>query len=203
MCEEDVLVKINRTDGELVSFRTYERTFGSRGRFLIMESLLHEAIAGLPRVPFYDSDCGNYVEFHKDGDYLKFTFFWFSQKSGRFFSGMKQHVAIPVDTIMETIYPPFDQTVSLCQVQREPARIDATRASRTLKRILPDKLKRNAFRKAMRDCFQWKGDTVYLSDDGGADFFFTTKSGFPSCGGLILHCGTRNGRDYIYYSVHT
>lgn len=203
MCEEDVLVKISRSDGELVSFRTYERAFGSRGRFLIMESLLHEAIAGLPRVPFYDSDCGNYVEFSKDGDYLKFTFLWFSQKSGRFFSGMKQHVAIPVDTIMETIYPPFDPTVSLCQVPREPARIDATRASRTLQRILPDKQKRHAFRKAMRDCFNWHGDTVYLADDGGNDFYFTTESGFPSNGGLILHHGKRDGYDCIYYSVHT
>ena len=202
MCEEDVLVKVAHTD-EFISFRTYERPFGSHGRFLIMESLLHEAIVGLPRVPFYDSDCGNYVEFAKDGDYLKFSFLWLSQKSGRFFSGLKQHIALPIDSIMSTVYVPHQATTILCQVSHDPARIDATHASRTLKRILPDKLKRRAFSKAMRDCFQWHDEVITLSDDGGCDFFFTTQSGFPSCGGLILRHTKQNGYNALQYSVHT
>ena len=201
MCEEDVLVKMAHEDG-FISFRTYERPFGSRGRFLVITELLEEAILGLPRCPFYDSDCGNYVEFSKDGDYIKFSFLWMSTKSGRFFSGMKQHIMIPINVLEKTVFSHIPMH-SLCQVPHEPCRLDATRASRTLKRILPDKFKRNAFRKAMRDCFQWSGDVVYLSDDGGNDFYFTTKSGFPKNGGLILHHGKREGHDYIYYSVHT
>ena len=202
MCEEDVLVKMTYESSGFVAFRTYERSFGSRGRFLIVDKLLEEAIVGLEGCPFYDSDCGNYVEFTKDGDYLKISFLWLSTKSGRFFSGMKQHVMIPISVLEQTLFLHTPMRC-LCRVPPNPAKIDATRASRTLKRILPDKQKRHAFSKAMRDCFNWRGDTVYLSDDGGNDFYFTTESGFPKNGGLILHCGKREGHDCIYYSVHT
>lgn len=201
MCEEDVLVKMTMESG-FISFRTYERTFGSRGRFLIVTELLEDAIKGMPNYPFFDSDCGNYVEFSRDGDFIKFTFLWLSQKSGRFFSGMKQHLTIPIE-VLEKVITTNTPMCSLCRVPHQPCQVDATRASRTLKRILPDKIKRNAFRKAMRDCFQWSGDVIYLSDDGGNDFYFTTRSGIPKNGGLILHRGKREGRDCIYYSVHT
>lgn len=204
MCEEDVLIHLaHESDGYFISFRTYERPFGSRGRFLIDAVLLQEAMKSeVEGYTYYDKDCGNYVEFHKHGEYLMFTFLWLSQKSGRFFSGLKQHLAIPIEDIVQVLVTKQPLSV-LCQVPHLPARIDASRARRTLKRILPDERKRRAFSKAMRDCFQWQGDAVFLSDDGGDDFFFTTKSGFPSCGGLILHHTTREGHDCIYYSVHT
>ncbi len=202
MCEEDVLVKMAYESSGFVSFRTYERAFGSRGRFLIVDKLLEEAIVGLPGCPFYDSDCGNYVEFTRDGDFIKFTFLWLSTKSGRFFSGMKQHVMIPISVLERTLFL-HEPMRSLCRVPNKTCNIDASCASRTLKRILPDKQKRHAFRKAMRDCFGWHGDTIHLSDDGGNDFYFTTASGFPKNGGLILHHGKRDGHDCIYYSVHT
>ncbi len=202
MWEDDVLVKMAYESSGFISFRTYERSFGSRGRFLIVTEQLEEAINGLDGYTYYDSDCGNYVEFARQGEYLKFSFLWLSTKYGRFFSGMKQHVMIPIAVLRQTVYDHMPMH-SLCRYPDQHCVIDATRASRTLKRILPDKLKRQAFRKAMRDCFQWRNDTVYLSDDGGNDFYFTTKSGFPKNGGLILHHGKREGHDCIYYSVHT
>ena len=202
MCEEDVLVKMDYESSGFVSIRTYERAFGSRGRFLIVSELLEEAITGLDGCPFYDSDCGNYVEFNRQGEYIKFTFLWLSTKSGRFFSGMKQYLMIPISVLQQTVYAHIPMH-SLCRIPHTPVKIDASRAGRTLKRILPDKQKRHAFCKAMRDCFQWQGDVVYLSDDGGNDFYFTTKSGFPKNGGLILHHRKRDGHDCIYYSVHT
>ncbi len=202
MCEEDVLVKMAYEPSGFVSFRTYERAFGSRGRFLIVTDLLEEAITGIEGYVEYDSDCGNYVEFFRDGNYIKFTFLWLSTKSGRFFSGMKQHLMIPIPILEQTLFH-HEPMRSLCRVPSKTCKIDASRASRTLKRILPDKQKRHAFRKAMRDCFGWHGDTIHLSDDGGNDFYFTTESGFPKNGGLILHHGKRDGHDCIYYSVHT
>ena len=69
-----------------------------------------------------------------------------------------------------------------------------------------DRLRR-AFSKAMRDCFQWPGELVRLSPDGGAHFYFTTRSGFPACGGLILHEGAvktpHGNRQKLFYSIHT
>ena len=76
-------------------------------------------------------------------------------------------------------------------------------AARTVRNVLPDKRKKRALSKAMRDAFQWPGEQVVLHNDGGCNFFFTTKSTFAICGGLILHEGKRNGYPAVYYSVHT
>lgn len=75
------------------------------------------------------------------------------------------------------------------------------------KGILTDKLRRHALRKAMKNCFQWDGDKVTLYPDRGEDFYFTTKSGYPRNGGLVLHhteVRTKAGiKARCYYSIHT
>ena len=83
------------------------------------------------------------------------------------------------------------------------ARIITGHAARTIREIVKDKQKRRALSKGLRDCFRWANETVTLYPDGKDSFFFTTKSGCPKNGGLILHEGVRHGYPCLYYCVHT
>jgi hypothetical protein len=89
----------------------------------------------------------------------------------------------------------------------KPTRFHAVRAARTLRTIQQENRIRRAFSKGMRDHFHWPGDTVTLYSDGDHDLYFTTESGFPANGGLILHEGSvntvRGTFPKLQYSVHT
>ena len=62
---------------------------------------------------------------------------------------------------------------------------------------------RTVFCKAMRDSFQWVDETVNLFNDYGDSFYFTTESGLPSDGGLILFENTYDGHKGLCYQVCT
>lgn len=96
---------------------------------------------------------------------------------------------------------------SLHVFHRRPAKIDVSHALPTLRRVLAVPRFRRAFSKAMRDCFNWPGDTVTLYPDGRLDFGFSAALGMPEAGGLILHTTTLRLPSGEYtrnkYSVHT
>jgi hypothetical protein len=66
-----------------------------------------------------------------------------------------------------------------------------------------DKHKRRTLCKVMRDSFQWVDETVNLFNDFGDSFYFTTESGFPSNGGLVLFENTCDGHKGLCYQVCT
>ncbi len=87
------------------------------------------------------------------------------------------------------------------------ARVDASHAVSTLRRVSTDRHTKRALSKALRDCFHWRAETVTLYRDGPQDFMFTTSSGCPALGGLVPHHGTVSTpvgrRERVYYGVHT
>jgi len=200
MQPENTMVKISFDSG-YVSVQTVTRKHGISIRFLIDPELIRRVINDPLGSRCFDSDVGNYAEFWVNGDNVWFKFIWLNSYGDDSVKGYSQQICVPVSRLDELIeiHTPFQ---ILCKKASGQARIINT-AHRTVSRIVPDKKKRRALSKAMRDSFCWPGETVTLWNDGGDDFYFTTESGFPKNGGLILHKATRNGHPCLYYSVHT
>ena len=199
-----ILVKVE-TDGNYLSFATFSPEWGSHGRFLIqvdkIRELVEEKVYNL-----CDMDCGNHIYIWNHKGILYFTFDWLSEYGNGTLKGIRQHLELSAEKLisvlvtgkpLHTVYRP----------DSSQARILSERVVKVIREILKDKWKKRAFCKAMRDCFQWRGDTVSLYPDSRYSFYFCTSSGFPGNGGLILHEGSARvgNREYskLYYSVHT
>ena len=196
-----ILVDIG-SDGEFVSIRTYGKEHGQHGRFMLTWSLLLMVLMGTERRSHYDMDCGNWAELWNENEHLWIRFTWLNEYYNGRVQGFKQTIRIPKALILSMLDGKHRRKY-LDRPERSTAKIDATSATGTIRAILRNKHTRRAFIKAMRDCFQWPGDEVKLYNDGVYSFYFTTRSGLPKCGGLILHDGTRGGYPCLYYSVHT
>lgn len=198
---DDVLVTIS-ADKRFMGIKTYDRKHGTRGRFLVNRSVIGELLDAPKGAVRYESDCGDYAMITRLDNSLQFSFAWLNTYGDGNVRGFRQNITVPLLKIRLAL--DFSESVKHLYIPASPqATIDARPAAATIHKIVQEKRKRRAFSKAMQDCFRWPGDTVTLYRDGGYNFFFTTVSGFPKNGGLILHEGTKNGHPYIYYSVHT
>ena len=200
MIPENTIVKLTYDSG-YVAVKTFDRTHHGSIRFLIdpekILRIMNDPMGGSA----FDADCGNFVEVWQKGSYVWFRFVWLSSYGDNSVTGFTQHIYVPADRLDELldIHTPI---TFLCKKESRGAKVH-NQAHHTVANVLSDSRKRRALSKAMRDCFQWQGDEVTLWDDGGDNFFFVTKSGFPKNGGLILHESTHNGYPCIFYSVHT
>ena len=199
-----ILIKLSTDDGsEFIGIKTYDRLHGSHGRFLVARSAISQLLQCPNCAVYYDSDCGNFLEIrHADGNlWTRIT--WINLYSDGAVKGFQQTFSIP-DKVIEPLLSSGGNARRLCTHSCKPTTIRASpMAAKLIRNIAEDRHLRRAFSKAMRDSFNWQGESITLYEDGKYCFYFTTKSGFPKCGGLILHEGKRNGYPYVYYSVHT
>ena len=200
MAKDSILVRMDMND-DFVAIRTFDRDHGRRGRFFIGEQTIRTALAAERKV-ITERDIGSYADVWRDGSNLRIYFTWLSTGHRDEVYGFHQTIRIPEVRIRALLHSHVPQTL-LSASPNDTARIDARQAGKTIRRILANPDVRRAFRKAMRDCFQWQDEVITLFCDGEYDFYFTTRSGCPKCGGLILHEGNRNGHPHVYYSVHT
>ncbi|WP_302450037.1 hypothetical protein [Ruthenibacterium lactatiformans] len=197
----NVLVSMS-ADKNFVGIKTYDRQHGTRGRFLISRTVISTLLDAPKGTVRYESDCGDYAMITRLEDKLQFSFAWLNYSGDGDIKGFRQDITIPLSKFRLVL--DWSESVKYLYIpMSSKALIDARPAAKTISKIMKDKRIRQAFSKAMRDCFRWPGDTVTLYPDGGYNFFFTTASGFPKNGGLILHESERDGYPYIYYSVHT
>jgi len=196
---ENILVKVV-CDDAFVTIRTYSRAHGRKGRLLLVSENVWDALWN--DSIHYDSDCGHIAEIQRRGDFVSFSIFWLSYYGCDTVEGLVQRFKLPHRDLSFMLQEGGEQKY-LCKPPARAAKIDLSRASRTLRNVLKDSKTKRALSKAMRDCFQWPGETVYLSSDGKTDFYFTTESGYPKNGGLVLHERTRGNYHGVYYSVHT
>ena len=190
------------TSGEFIGVKTYCREHGSHGRFLIYQRSLRQLLNSPVGSTKYEEDCGQYLKIVRQEDALRFSFAWLTTYSYGNIKGIRQDVTIP-DPKIRALLGWKNAERHLYIPQPLVSTINARPAASTIREIVVDKRNRRAFSKAMRDCFHWPGEHITLYPDGKRSFFFTTESGIPKNGGLILHEGTKNGHPYIFYSVHT
>ena len=198
-----VMVKL--VDSNLfVGVKTYDRAHGSHGRFLISKTTLQQLLDAPIGESRYESDCGDYVKITRLKDTLLFSFAWLNTYGDGNVRGFRQDVTIPLLKVARSALDFSEVQKHLYAPLKPKATIKASPdAAKVIREIANNKKLRRAFSKAMRDCFNWPGDEITLYKDSAYNFYFTTKSGFPKCGGLILHPGTKDGHFSIYYSVHT
>ena len=197
-----VLVKL--VDSNMfIGVKTYDRAHGSHGRFLISKTALRQLMDAPVGTEKYESDCGDYVKINRLENTLYFSFAWLNTYGDGSVRGFRQDVTVPLSKIQLIL--DYSETQAHLYIRaKSKATIKATpEAAKVIRQIASKKNLRRAFSKAMRDCFNWPGDEITLYPEGAYNFYFATRSGFPKCGGLILHPDAKNGHDYIYYSVHT
>ena len=197
----NVMVKLV-SSGQFIGVKTYCRKLGSHGRFLIIRDTLTRLANATIGETSHESDCGDYCQITRLKNSLQFSFAWLNTYGDGSVKGVRQDVTIPLLKI-RLVLDWKDAEKHLYIPPTPTAKIVSDTASATIHEIVQNKRVRRAFSKAMRDCFRWPGDEVTLYRDGKYSFYFTTRSGFPKCGGLILHEGMRDGYPYVYYSVHT
>ena len=188
--------------GQFIGVKTYCRKLGSRGRFLISQGILRELMDSPIGTTKYEEDCGDCVKLVRLADALHVSFVWLNTYGDGSVRGNRQDFGVPLSKI-NLVLDSADIVKHLYLPPAPHAEIDAHSVADVIHEITQNKRLRRAFSKAMRDSFRWQGEQVTLYRDVRHSFFFTTRSGFPKCGGLILHEGERNGYPYIYYSIHT
>ena len=190
-------------DGCCIGISTYDRNHGARGRFLILRETMLNAMCKPEDRFSLSSDCGSFAELWRNEYDLTVRITWLSDSYPDNIWGFRQEIRIPMHILMPLLTE-RGKVKFLYQPKPKHTVIISTPATATIQRILENKLTRRAFSKAMRDNFNWSDEVVSLYNDGGYSFYFTTKSGFPRNGGLILSHGTlKNGYPYMRYYVHT
>lgn len=187
---------------QFIGVKTYCRAHGSHGRFLIFRETLLKLMELPIGSAMFEEDSGNYVKIVHMRDGLQFSFAWLNTFYDGSVKGIRQDITIPFLTI-RLVLDWSEEQKYLYIPPRPKAAIDVSPAAATIREVIKDKRRRRALSKAMRDCFRWPGEHITLYPDGKYNFYFTTESGFPKNGGLILHEGEKDGHQYIYYSVHT
>lgn len=198
---DPILVKLSNSYG-YCAVSTYTRRDRGHGRFLISKEILEKVMESGGGHLFHDTDCANIVQLWRDKDTVVMMLFWLSVCSDGKINGLRQRITVPIDKLKHVL----EDKESVRMLYRMPtggATIDHRPAAEVIRRICQDKQIRRAFSKAMRDQFHWQGDHVTLIRDGEFDFFFRTKSGFPACGGLILHESLYHGQTRYLYAIHT
>lgn len=200
----NILIKLS-ADDDFIAVSTYCRKHGRRGRFLILTEQLRPLWKG-NSATLYDSDCGNHISIHNYNDTLHITFDWLSEYPDGTLKGFRQRIEVPCEVIIGVMETGKNARY-LYRPRQGQARINAIPAAKVIREVHKSRITRSALRKALRDSFRWKGDTVTLYRDFGKSFFFKTASGFPVSGGLILHETTIRTpvgvKPRVYYSVHT
>ena len=192
-----------RADGEFIRIRTYDRAHGGSRSFIVRREVLWKLPEGETAI---DSDLDGFLEAFVRNEMVQMRFYWISANND-VISGYKQSFEVPLSLILRVLDSEDLEIRYLHRTVVKPTKFHAVRAARTLQRIQQDTRMRRALSKGMRDHFRWPGDTVTLYSDGPTDLYFTTKSGFPANGGLILHEGSvntvRGTFPKLQYSVHT
>ena len=186
-----------------LGIKTYSREHGSHGRFLLRRELVEALLSENSPGEVIDTDMNSFAVVRIRDDSLMFELYWLGEYANQTLKGLRQSFTLPRSKIEDLLAEDIVTKSYLYQPPARSAKVDHIGAARTIRNILPDKRKKRALSKAMRDSFQWPGEQVVLHYDGGCNFFFTTERTFRICGGLILHEGTRNGYPRVYYSVHT
>lgn len=197
----NVMVELVQSN-QFIGIKTFCRKYGSHGRFLIYQTTLRRFMEMPVGSSKYEKDGDDYVHITRLKDNLLFSFAWLDVYGNGEIKGIRQDFTIPFFKIQLTL-DRTDEQKYLYIPPAPTATVDVHPAAATIREIVQNKRVRRAFSKAMRDCFHWPGEHVTLYCDGKYCFCFTTASGFPKCGGLVLHEGERKERSYIYYSVHT
>ena len=204
----NTLVKLETYD-QYIRIRPYDREHHSSWGFLVDADRLSAHInAGFP-YPYTERDVLNFITISSINEIFSIRIDWINPGSNSEFSGYHQDFEVPQELVCRILRREVPFAKHLSNNSRKPARI-INRANRTLRRIADNPLMLRAFSKAMRDNFQYNGDTIYLYDDDGNSFYFVDECNGRTYmnGGLVPHerlhlgdDGKRHGG--VYYSVHT
>lgn len=202
----NILVKVETT-GACLAITTYDRLHGRRGRFLICRKNLEAWMEDPGNRSYFDTDCGHFLQLRQDGERYVISIDWLSEYGDGDLRGFRQRFTLPAEPLFNLLMCGGAAIRWLSTGRRGTTTIEASHVGAVIRGLSGDRRKLRAFSKAMRDSFQWGSEVITLYPDGGSNFYFTTTSGYPANGGLILHEGiahTRQGKSpKVYYSVHT
>lgn len=199
----NTLVKVRYFNNNMLMLWAYNRKTGKTD-FLLGETELLEVLEDNKGMMHCFHDCGSFATMYRNGGMLRVRITHVRQQ----FNGeIKGHVCafgLPVEKLAQMLVD-GKEFRHLDMPEPRQSRV-VFHGNKCLDFIMSDKSTRRAFGKFMRSAFEWGNDEVIdVYKDGDAGFFFRTKSGFPSCGGIILHTANagKSGHAGKYFSVHT
>ena len=191
-------------DGTCLYIYTTSRNHG-RKCFIVLNQSLKDWLMGT-KTYFVENDFCGFIYIYIQKKVCHVTITWLNGNDSNL-TGYNQSFTIPLWKIKKAvIYGKESRHLSYDWRGTTKVQLECDHAY--MSSITENKKLKRAFSKAMRDCFQWGEDTIYLYKDWALhSFFFKTASGWPSCGGLILHSSeidTPCGKQKSYlYSTHT
>lgn len=202
----NILVKVTACESDnFLRLETYTRRDKRRKRFFAdrpgLQKWLKSDLA--QKKPFYDRDCNSFLEIFRNQEKYIFRITWLNHTGIFDVEGSVQKFETPAALLEKAVCEGASFRYLVWPNEHRKASIILHCSP--AKKLTTPRLRR-AFSKAMRDCFDWRSDTVHLYDDGGPDFYFTTESGCPANGGLILHtCNICESPKItgVKYSIHT
>lgn len=195
--------------GELASLVTCRKDGGKSPTFLFFRQRMLQWLQESSGARYYESDMYSYLSAYGggNGEEIHFTLTLLSSAGPEdSVRGYIRRFQLPRAWLLNAL---ASETPSrfLSHGENPSSRIVFQNCQSALRRISLLPKTRRALCKALRDCFQWPGEVVRLYPDGGDSFYFTTQSGFPACGGLVLHASdlaTPGGTTrQLRYEVHT
>ena len=197
----NIMVKLENYD-QYMRIRTYDRQNGTKWGFLVDKNRLSAHINnGFPHC-YMERDGLNVISIWQENDSYHVRIDWITSGSGAEFHGYSQIFNIPKNSIRLLLLGYISSDKVLCKLERKRTPI-INHANRTIREIQENKLMKRAFCKAMRDCFQYDGETVHLYNDGNS-FYFEDFCGEKQVmnGGLILHSFEQIGRNHTRYPAY-
>lgn len=204
---ENILVKLENYD-QYLRIKPYDRKHGGKWGLLVNKDKLSKHINDGFRCEYIERDAFDLITITRYGGNFQIRIDWISPTAGSNFTGYTQMFDVPEKSIKLILLGWIKSEKILCNTSRRPTRV-INHADRTIQKIRENKYKRRALCKALRDNFNYNGDTVHLYSDGES-FYFEDYSGDNRMmnGGLILHqynARNRAGDHFpaFRYSVHT
>ena len=191
-------------DGPCLYIYTTSHNHG-RKYFIVLNQSLKDWLMGT-KTYFVENDFCGFIHIYIQKKVCHVTITWLNGNDSNL-TGYNQYFTIPLWKIKKAVIY-GKESRHLYYDWRGTTKVQLECDHAYMSSIIENKKFKRAFSKAMRDCFQWGEDTIYLYKDWAPhSFFFKTASGWPSCGGLILHSSeidTPCGKQKSYlYSTHT
>lgn len=166
-------------------------------------------------IEWLDNRSNQYLEM--DGSYLlrameyhgivSLHFYWMCECHGGQLQGLAQNVDIPLDELRQLMLAKHKGAFFTYQGKYEGrVQFDFSHAARTLHGVCADLPKRRALSKALRNRISSRyGEVIYAYNDFPDCFYLihSMSGNHEHNGGLILHHGKRDGRQYLSYDFHT
>ena len=202
---DPILVTLSSND-PLVYLQTCDPEHSWSERFYLTVEALTSQLADDAENSVTECDLLNVCNVARIGNSIRFRVFWLHGNNADELHGYQQTFFVPVETVRSALSGKMIKCLSYSS--RDKANIFFT-ATAHKAIAAQDKMSRHAFRKFLRDHFNYgKEEQLVIQRDEFVNGFYFFCTGSSYNGGIVLHKDEVIGKDgkphhKVYYGLHT